>query len=94
MKNVRQINFPGWTADCTLLISARTYVANPNKAAVRGGALTPALSVCRNLRPGWAIENTLCAECAELLRVCNLGFCHWQLGEWHSECWSTNEAIQ
>jgi hypothetical protein len=100
MKNVPKDNFPAWTAEYTLYRSTRAYAAKPNQA-VRGGALIPALSVryCRNAGPGWAIENTLCGECADfqLQRICIGGTCRlqWvQVSDWQTECWNDVQALQ
>jgi hypothetical protein len=99
MKKARKIYFLGWTAECALRTSTRTYVANTNQAGVRGGALIPALMrrMCQNFRSGWAIESTVCADCAdfEVRRVCNGRTCQlqWvQVSNWESECWNVEAA--
>jgi hypothetical protein len=99
MRNERKVNFPAWTAECSLHRSTRAYVAN-SQASAKRGALSPALGVryCQNSRPGWAIENTLCGECADFVvrRVCNGGTCQLQwvrVSDWQTECWNADVAV-
>jgi len=89
------MKLPTFTAESSVYELTRAYVATPNHAAMKGSAVVPALAVraCRNPRPGWAIPDTLCAECADfqLQRVCIGGFCRteWvQTSDWQWDCWS------
>jgi len=83
------MNIPEFSAGCSLYESSKTYVATPNYAAA-GNAVIPALPVfrfCKNARPGWAIEDTLCAECATFAIRCSKTSCWYeQLTPWENEC--------
>src|SRR6266536_1516659 len=98
MKEVCKMNIPAYTAECSLYNSTRAYAATSRHAAVSGDALVPAAAkYCRNTRPGWAIPNTLCGECADfaIRRVCLGGKCRleWvQVSDWKWECWPTKVA--
>ncbi len=85
------MNMPGFTAENSLYKSTRTYVAAPNHAAMRGDALVPALIVeyCKNPRPGWLIENTVCGDCANFDCYTVRGQPHCdQLSDWQPKCWN------
>lgn len=76
------------------------YVARLPHAA-GGAGVVPALSVtyCTNPRPGWAIENTICADCADFELQCfgppSARTCQWvQVTDLQTECWNTEEAEQ
>jgi hypothetical protein len=98
------MNMPQFTANCSLYKHTRTYTATAAHVAVAGHTVSPALGVtylgihyCQNLRPGWAIENTLCGDCADFVAkyVCvKGGGCSWQwvqTTDWQPECW---DAVQ
>lgn len=87
------MNLPGFTADGSLYQSAAAYAATARYGADSGGALVPALvRYCRNPRPGWLADNTMCGECADfdLVRTCYGRHCRFtwvQTSNWQLECW-------
>jgi hypothetical protein len=92
------MNMPGFTAETSLYKLARIYAATANHAAGRTDALVPALfKYCKNVRPGWVFEATLCGECADF-RVRCLGSgqdrtCWYErVGPWQWECWVAEVA--
>ena len=96
---MNSMNMPGFTAVATLYRSTGGYAAKISHAAATVGALIPALSVtyCQNLRPGWAIENRLCGDCADFELQCvgapGARTCQWvQVSDWRPECWDVEAA--
>jgi hypothetical protein len=87
------MDIPRYTAEYSLYKSTTAYVGAANHAAISGDGLVPALAKCRNVRPGWLIENTLCGECAEFHVECNRNGCwivqdtpyQWECWDWPAE---------
>jgi hypothetical protein len=92
------MNLPTFTAERSLYSSAGAYAGGAVHGRGRRGALAPALSVtyCKSARPGWAIENSLCGECAEFRIRCipRIGCFAQQVSPWRNECWATEFASE
>jgi hypothetical protein len=94
----RVMTFPGFTAESALYHPTRAYAGKAAHGFLASNTIAPALAVtfCKNVRPGWVIEATLCGECADFQLVCRKGAgCWWeQLTPWQSGCWSGEITAQ
>jgi hypothetical protein len=86
------VNIPGFTAESALCRSTGAYAAIREHAPLGRDAVIPALGIryCKNTRPGWVIEYTLCGDCADFVVRCYKGTCWWvRVSDWQHECWDT-----
>jgi len=87
---MNMMNIPGFTTESAVCKAEGAYTAIRNHAPLGRDAVIPALGIryCRNARPGWVIQNTLCGECADFVVRCNRWGCWYQqVSNWQTECW-------
>lgn len=82
---------PEFTAEWSVYTPTKSHATTHKYANPIREAVVPALAVtyCRNTRPGWVIDATLCGECAVFTIRCQRRTCSWvQLTPWKTECWN------
>jgi hypothetical protein len=87
---MNKVKIPGFRAQSALYRSTGAYAVTRNNGALGKHAVIPARGIrfCQNLRPGWVIEETVCAECADFVVRCDRRHCWWErVSDWQWECW-------